>query len=279
MKLLITGSTGFTGIYATDHAIRNGYYVHSLKSNLLDFDNLLCEILSASPDLVMHLAGFSFPGHDSPLDFYEVNVLGTLNLINSLLRLPKSPSKVLLLSSASVYGEIDSPVMEDAVPKPCSHYGMSKFAMELLTEKYSNYLPIITARPFNYTGRGQTDYFLVPKIVAHFRAGKDYIELGDIKVEREFNDVRAIVKAYFALLEKGFAGETYNVCTGHSHSIEGLIEICKEIMGRDIKVYHNLNYSRTHEVSKLYGNPEKIMKIYSNIEEFTIRDTLKWMLR
>ena len=164
------------------------------------------------PEAAVHLAAISFVGHADTGAFYDVNVLGTLSLLESLVALPKAPRHILLASSANVYGNCDvSPISEERQPVPVNHYAMSKLAMEYMARNYLDRLPLFFVRPFNYTGLGQTGSFLIPKLVQHFAVNATCIELGNLDVEREFNDVRFVCDAYLKLLVNAVPGEVYNV--------------------------------------------------------------------
>ena len=167
------------------------------------------------PNYVVHLAAISFVGHGNADDFYRVNVVGTVNLLEALLKLEKKPTKVLIASSANVYGNCEiSPISESQQPLPVNHYAMSKLAMELMARTYLSRLPIFFTRPFNYIGLGQAESFVIPKLISHFTKKAEVIELGNLNVEREFNDVRFVCDAYLRLLDVAKPGESYNICSG-----------------------------------------------------------------
>ena len=157
MKLLVTGADGFTGRHFSSRAVKAGHEVVKLKADLLDREALHDEVLLVRPDLVVHLAAISFVGSPDKISFYAVNVIGTTNLLDAILALPKVPFKVLLASSANVYGNCDiSPIDEKVAPNPINHYAASKLAMEHIALTYKGKIPIIITRPFNYTGPGKT---------------------------------------------------------------------------------------------------------------------------
>ncbi|MES2636296.1 MAG: GDP-mannose 4,6-dehydratase, partial [Pseudomonadota bacterium] len=218
MKILVTGADGFTGQYFTKLAVNMGHTVIPLKANLNDIKSLNEEVLSVAPDAVLHLAAISFVGHDNDEEFYRVNVIGTTNLLNSIALLPNKP-RVLIASSANVYGTpVIEAINESVNPAPINHYAASKLAMEFMVKTWFNQLPIVITRAFNYTGAGQHENFLVPKIVAHFRRGNKIIELGNLDVSRDFSDVRDVVSAYLDLLMSDIHSLTVNVCSGNTVS-------------------------------------------------------------
>jgi GDP-6-deoxy-D-talose 4-dehydrogenase len=212
-----------------------------------------------SPDAVVHLAAISFVGHGDDLGFYGVNVIGTLNLLAALARLPRAPGRVLLASSANVYGNCAcSPIAETQAPAPVNHYAMSKLAMEHMARTYLDRLPIVFTRPFNYTGPGQAVNFVIPKLVDHFARRAPTIELGNLNVEREFNDVEMVCEAYLQLLVHGVPGETYNVCSGQPYTLQHVIDTLVQLTGHSPEITVNPAFVRANEVHRLCGNPAKL---------------------
>jgi GDP-6-deoxy-D-talose 4-dehydrogenase len=178
LKILVTGADGFTGRHFVAQALKAGHLVHALKADLTHPDALKAEVLMAAPDLVVHLAAISFVGHADTNAFYAVNVLGTTHLLDALAALPVTPSKVLIASSANVYGNAEcSPIAETQLPAPVNHYAMSKLAMEMMAKTYLDRLPLFFVRPFNYIGPGQEASFVIPKIVQHFVSKAHFVEL------------------------------------------------------------------------------------------------------
>lgn len=279
MKILLTGADGFTGLYLQEAAQAAGYEIWPLKADLLDKPAVFAELQHAQADAVVHLAAISFVGHAEEVDFYRVNVVGTLNLLDALSALTMRPSKVLLASSANVYGNCDaSPITEEQPAAPVSHYAMSKLAMEHLAKTYLDRLPLVFLRPFNYTGVGQASNFLIPKLVNHFAQRASKIELGNLHVQREFNDVRMVCCAYMALLENGLVGETYNICSGQPFALMDVIHELTEITGHTIDIQVNPAFVRAHEVQRLCGNPAKLWASSGALPVYALRDTLQWML-
>ena len=225
MRILLTGSEGFTGQVFAKRAVAAGHVIDALQSDLTHREALHQEVLALTPEAVVHLAAISFVGHASEAAFYAVNAVGTTNLLDALVQLPDRPARVLLASSANIYGNTaQSPINEDQPPAPVNHYGMSKLAMEFMARTYNDRLNLVLTRPFNYTGPGQDSHFLIPKLAAHFAMRAPSIELGNLDVEREFNDVRMVCDAYLLLLAHGEPGETYNICSGRPYALRHVIE-------------------------------------------------------
>jgi nucleoside-diphosphate-sugar epimerase len=279
MKILLTGAAGFTGLFFKSAAEAAGHQVVTLQSDLTNKAAVADEVVHAAPDMVMHLAAISFVGHSDETAFYGVNVVGTMNLLAGLAALSVKPRKVLLASSANVYGNCEaSPITETQLPAPVNHYAMSKLAMEFMGRTYLDRLPLVFSRPFNYTGPGQGPSFLIPKLVNHFVQRASVIELGNLHVEREFNDVRMVCNAYLSLLAHGVIGEVYNVCTGRTYSLQYVISLVSEITGHKMDVQVNSAFVRANEVHRLCGSPNKLLTVTGEMEKFDLADTLQWML-
>jgi nucleoside-diphosphate-sugar epimerase len=279
MKILLTGAAGFTGLIFKKQAEEAGHTVISLKSDLTDKAAVMSEVVNVQPAAVVHLAAISFVGHADEVAFYEVNVLGTLNLLAALTGLPVRPTKVLLASSANVYGNCDkSPISERQAPGPVNHYAMSKLAMEHLALTFVDRLPIVIARPFNYTGLGHDSRFIVPKIVEHFKRRAMEIELGNLNVFREYNDVQMVCKAYLGLLSLGIPGEIYNIASGRAVSIQTIISALEGLTGHKINVRVNPAFVRANEITTLSGSPNKIEALLGPLNHPSLEDTLGWML-
>lgn len=282
-KILLTGSRGFTGKHLIAEAIARKIEIVSLQSDIMDIEALEKEVLQSAPDAVIHCAGISFIASKDQEAFYRVHALGTSNLLNALTKLPQKPEKILLASSATVYGNAAlTPTPEDYPLKPTDHYAMSKVAMEEMAKTFFDSLPIIIARPFNYTGSGQHDNFLIPKLIRHFVQRIPTIELGNLNVEREFNDVSTICQAYLALLEHGVPGETYNVGTGKVRSLATVVDTLVQLTNHHIKITVNPDFVRANEVRRMCGDATKLRTLLSRhniaLQIPALEETLQKML-
>jgi nucleoside-diphosphate-sugar epimerase len=283
LKILLTGAAGFTGLFFRSAAEAAGNRVVALQADLTDNAAVADEMLQAAPDAVVHLAAISFVGHSDDTAFYGVNVVGTLSLLAGLAALPVKPTKVLLASSANVYGNCDaSPIKEDQPPAPVNHYAMSKLAMEHMARTYADRLPLVITRPFNYTGPGQDVNFVIPKLVEHFAQRAHSIALGNLNVEREFNDVQMVCSAYLQLLQHGEPGETYNVCSGQPYTLQQVIDTLTRITSHPIAVEVNPAFVRANEVHRLCGSPAKLQALFTRygctLNSPPLEDTLRRML-
>lgn len=279
MHTLVTGIEGFTGQFVKAELEANGHTVVGLSSDLTDAEAISNEILHLQPEAVIHLAGLAFVGENNVNAFYEVNLVGTRNLLEALARHASKLSSVLITSSANVYGNSTGGVLDESVsPNPSNDYAVSKLAMEYMTRLWSNKLSLCIVRPFNYTGVGQNDKFLIPKIVRHFRDQEPVIELGNLDVWREFGDVRTVAIVYRKLIENCPAGETLNVCTGQTYSLKEVIRLCEKLTGHKIEIKVNPEFVRENEVRELKGDNSKLIKLIENFPSYSFEETLSWML-
>jgi nucleoside-diphosphate-sugar epimerase len=138
-------------------------------------------------------------------------------------------------------------------------------------------LPIVITRPFNYTGVGQDENFLIPKIVAHFRRRDPEIELGNLDVWRDFSDVRMVADAYARLVTAAPVGKTLNICSGHVHSIQEVLEMMSDIAGYRIAVRVNPAFVRSSDVKRLSGSHRLLANEVGGLQEISMYETLRWM--
>lgn len=277
MRLLVTGADGFTGRQLLPRAKALGWDIAELTADLTDAEGVRAQVLTMEPNAVVHLAAISAVTHSDVDAFYRVNLFGTLNLLNALKELNQKPGCVLLASSANVYGNAEGLVSESVCPKPVNHYAMSKLAMEHMARTYSDCLPIVITRPFNYTGVGQDNRFVIPKVVEHFVQRAAAIELGNLTVEREYNDVRTVCDLYLKLLEKGQPGEVYNVCSGRPVALDTVLDLMASITAYRPEVKINSAFIRPNEIQRLLGDSTKLEQVVGTISWPKISDTLSWM--
>lgn len=277
--LLLTGADGFTGRHLAPAAFAQGYKLHALAADITDADAVMAEVAGAAPSHVIHLAAISAVTHADEMGIYRVNLFGTVNLLKALAALPYKVTKVLLASSANIYGNAaESPIRETHCPTPVNHYALSKLAMEHMAATFNDNLPIAIARPFNYTGVGHDGRFIIPKLIQHFVQKAPSIALGNLGVEREFNDVRSVCDAYLKLLEHGVAGQAYNVCSGQAVSLHAVLDILHELTGHFPDIEVNPAFVRTNEIQRLCGSPDKLATCIGPLHHPPLRETLAWML-
>jgi len=290
-RALITGINGFTGRYMAAELKAHGYEVIGLGSqpsdepgyhqiDLADGPGLRALLATLEPDFVVHLAALAFVGHGEPAAFYQVNLIGTRNLLEAIANCGKKPDCVLLASSANVYGNTSSGLLDESTaPAPANDYAVSKLAMYSMASLWRERLPLVIARPFNYTGVGQADNFLLPKIVSHFQRKAEEIELGNLDVWRDFSDVRALVRAYRGLLEARPVGQTVNVSSGKAHSLREVIAMCEALTGHKIEVKVNPAFVRANEVKTLCGDNSRLTSLVAGWKTPSLEETLGWMLK
>lgn len=290
-RVLITGLQGFTGRYMAAEMEAAGWEVWGLgaqavpdaprylQADLCNAAALSTAVARIRPDAVIHLAAIAFVAHGDADAFYRVNLLGTRNLLAALDACEHRPACVLLASSANVYGNAtEGRLGEDTPPNPANDYAVSKLAMEYMARLWLDRLPIVIARPFNYTGVGQSENFLLPKIVAHFRRRAERIELGNLDVWRDFSDVRAVVRAYRRLVEVCPVGQTVNVCSGRLHSLREVLAMVEQISSHALEVVVNPAFVRANEVRTLCGDAARLRGLIGDWDTPELQETLGWML-
>ena len=286
--MLITGLSGFTGRYLGEMYREKGWEVVGL-SNEEGKDTVVCDlqdkgetfraIENINPAGVVHLAGISSPAHEPAVDFYAINTIGTTNLLDALLENSDSIEKVVIASSANVYGRaMDAKISENTVCKPVGHYAASKMAMEHLVSTYYEKLPIVQTRPLNYTGPGQNLNFLIPKIVDHFKRRASEIALGNIDVERDFLDVRDVASAYCSIFAGTATSEVVNICSGKVIALKSIIDKLIDITGHKISVVVDPRFVRANDIKSLGGDNTKLSSLYGFSPHYEIEDTLITML-
>ncbi|MBS6361470.1 GDP-mannose 4,6-dehydratase [Burkholderia sp.] len=297
-RAFVTGLAGFTGHYMARQLTAAGYDVWGtvapgtprpddpslanctlLPVDLLDAEGLRAAAADARPDAVVHLAARAHVANDAPGPTYQVNVVGTRNLLAALAGLDRRPAAVLLASSANVYGNSTRGVLDEAVPpEPANDYAVSKLAMEHMARLWFDRLPIVIARPFNYTGVGQSEAYLLPKLAAHVARHAPRISLGNLDVSRDFSDVRDVTATYLRLLETAPAGETFNVCSERAYSLKEVLAMLSRIAGYVIDVTVDPGFVRHHEVKRLRGSREKLRRAVGELPVTPLDDTLRWMV-
>ena len=288
---LLTGARGFTGCHLRGELERAGYRVlgvvqeaaagaGEIALDLRDRDAVLRALAPLAPAVVVHLAGIAQVAHGDAAALYQTNLLATRHLLEALAQGATLPRAVLLASSGNVYGNCGAEVLDESMaPRPANDYAVSKLAMEHMARLWMERLPIVIARPFNYTGVGQGEDFLLPKIVGHFRRGARVIELGNTHVARDFSDVREVARCYRGLLETPAAiGQTLNVCSGTLTALDEVLALMRDIAGYAIEVRVNPAFVRGQEVARLRGSNARLRAVLDDAPgSIPLRETLRWM--
>jgi len=292
-SLFVTGLSGFVGQHLRRHAQDDDHGWRLIEPreryDLLRPDSLDAALADECPEAVIHLAGQTFvpEAFRDPGRTFEVNLLGTLNLLHALKRRGFAGT-FLYISSGDVYGmvdEVELPIDERRLPEPRNPYGVSKVAAELLCRQWSFAEPwrIMVARPFNHIGAGQGEAFVVPSVarqIVRIRRGLQAprLEVGDIDVSRDFLDVRDVLAAYFALLARGENGGVYNICSGHEYVVRDLIQRMATLAGVDLEIVQDPARMRRAEQRRVRGSFERLRRDTGWQPTLSIEDTLKTVL-
>jgi GDP-4-dehydro-6-deoxy-D-mannose reductase len=302
--VLITGGTGFVGTHLIQFLRSNASQIVVIASGdsksrqerepgaeyyQLDIrraDEVRSVVHSARPTEIYHLAGVSAVGAswNSPRLTFEVNVLGAYNLFEAAMSLA-SPPRILNVSTSQVYASSASMLNESSPVSPDNPYAASKAMAELLHVQYakSSGGGIITARSFNHTGPGQSPTFVLPSIAKQFaemEAGlrPPRLIVGNIEVKRDFTDVRDVVLAYSALLNKGRRAEVYNVCSGSAVRLSDCIRKFEAISGITVQISTDPERVRSNEVSQICGDATKIRKETGWSPQIPLEKTIRDLL-
>lgn len=254
---LITGISGFAGSYLaqylldrTDQKIVGTFHsgkgleafqshkdrIELVQVDLNKRDDVDSLITRVKPDVIYHLAALASPiqSFKDPALTFSTNITSQIHLLESLKEQQLTKTKILIVSSAEVYGIVDEsklPIDEQTPLHPTSPYAVSKIAQDYLGLQYylSYDMPIIRVRPFNHIGPRQTDSYVVSsfaKQIAEIERGKrePTVTVGNLSARRDFTDVRDIVRAYHVVLEKGTNGDVYNIGSGVSYPISEILK-------------------------------------------------------
>ena len=290
MRAFVTGGSGFVGTWLLAHLEEVGDEVtapgHAV--DVTDAAALGRAVTEARADAVYHLAGLAHVGRswEQPYEFFRVNAVGTLNVLEAARRCRPMP-RVLVVSSAEVYGTVKPdqlPLREDLPLRPVSPYAASKAAAEMVAvQAHLGYgLPVIRARPFNHVGPGQAPTFVVPavarRILAAVEAGNTALRVGNLSSRRDLTDVRDVVRAYRLLVERGESGEAYNVCTGADVAIADVVGRLLSLAGADLEFEADPELMRPADVPVLRGDPGRLRAATGWRPEVPLDDTLRAVL-
>lgn len=250
-KCYLFGIHGFIGRWLAEFLAGEGHEVAGLArrssaefaqrcpqvrvdiGDILDPEKVSSVIRAFKPDYVFHLAAQSSPQQswEKPEATFDVNVRGTLHVLDAVRVSGLSPViEVFLSSSEYASGDGEKPIREDHPLEPSSPYGISKLAAGQLAELYGKRysMKIIRVRPFFLIGPGKTDDVSSRfcRQIAWVEAGKaSEMKVGNLKVVRDFLDVRDGAEALWIAASRGRAGEVYNVASGKPCSVESLLDL------------------------------------------------------
>ena len=290
MRVLVTGASGFAGVYLCDALRAAGHEVVAaavggnvdVRLDVRDRAAVFQAIEQARPRGVFHLAAVAFvPAAERAAELADaVNRGGTANVLDAAFNVG---ARTLVVSSGAVYGsrtDAELPATEDTDPHPGNAYARSKLAAEAECAARRSRQEIVIARPFNHTGPGQSREYVCSDFAAQLAecaAGKREarIEVGDVNVERDFSDVRDIVGGYIAAFDRGRHGETYNLCSGRATPIRRVLEILVGFSGIDVNVVQAEERKRAGEVNRFYGSYAKAERELGWRPVRSLEDTLR----
>ena len=300
-KVLIFGCGGFVGKYLTDEFTSNGYEVTGSDIRVPEWADdqfISCDLLSAEdvkaviskvmPDIIVNLAAISSVGQSwkNPQLTISVNVIGSLNILQAVKDCSeegKSP-KVMFIGSSEEYAPASAPVSETSSLDSNSPYGISKMTQESFAALYGKEfgIDVYLVRAFNHTGVGQADNFVLPswcKQAAEIdKSGRPGVmNVGNLKVRRDFSDVRDIVRAYRLIVEKGQPGKAYNVGSGVAHSLEDMLKMITSLSSQEITVNVDPARIRPTDTPVICCDNSLIRSELGWAPEHDIFDTLKEM--
>jgi len=293
-RLMVTGLDGFVGRHVKQavESLRDGRFQLVEARGAIELREpatLQQAIEETRPDYVLHLAAQSFvpASVKDPRATYEVNFFGTLNLLQTL-KAGGFRGRMLYVGSAEEYGAVrdeDLPVVESCPLRPRTPYGVSKAAAELLCYQWTQDqgFDIVISRPFNHLGPGQAEHFVVPdfaKQVTEIKLGRrePVLKVGAIDVTRDFTDVRDVVQAYLALMERGESGEAYNVCSGREFSIREILEELIRLAEVECRIIVDNARLRAVERKRNRGSFEKLAKCTGWNPRITLTESLRDVL-
>jgi len=290
-KALITGITGFVGSHLAEYLIRENVEVYGTsrwrsktdntdhllgkiilqEADLLDAHSLYSIIDKVRPDFIFHLAAKSYvvTSWASPANTMETNLTGAVNLFEAV-RKTGHDCTIQIACSSEEYGKVlpnEVPIKETNPLRPLSPYAVSKIAMDYLGYQYheSYGLKVIRTRGFNHTGPRRGDVFAestFAKQIAEIEKGKrePVVMVGNLTAERDYTDVRDMVRGYYLAVLKGKPGEVYNICTGHAWKIQKVLDFLLGLSKVKIEVKEDPERLRPSDVPVLIGDNTKFVK-------------------
>lgn len=309
MKALVTGITGFAGSHLAELLLSKNCEVTGLSRGRRTDENVrhlagkidlvsvdvcnereLEELIGRKkPDVIFHLAGEA-SAHRSlrtPSEALLVNVVGSMHLVEAV-RKRSANSKLIIVTSSEVYGNVEPhelPLTEKSEFRPVHPYGVSKVALHYVGyEAVQAFgLNVVEARAFNHIGPRQGLDFVVPDFsrqLAEIMLGRqtNRIDVGDLSVERDFVDVRDVVRAYWMLAEKGNAGEVYQICSGTAHSIQFILDSLIRFANVQVSVSLAKEKIRPARMPKVIGSYEKIHEAVGWTPRIRLEESLQQTL-
>ncbi len=299
-RVLITGIEGFVGTHLCRYLAElghqvSGLYLHPPREHLpaelfpgdiQEFPRIKEILEQTRPEWLVHLAGVSSvaEAEKNPIPTYNINTLGTLKILLAVHQL-MLPCRILLISSADVYGRSNKIRLETDPPAPLTVYARSKLLAEEIGRLYYQtwQMDIVILRPFSHTGPGQAPRFIFPKVARHIaRVEKGQteprLEMGDLSVQRDYTDVRDIVRAYVLALENCISGETYNVTSGRAIRLKDGVDYLCRLTDKKIEIVSGNAEQRPYDIPFLSGDASKFTAITGWQPEIPFEKTLADLL-
>ena len=294
-RVLITGSSGFIGQVVLKEMLKNedidflaidtrkipNISIEKLELvSLLDKEKLMEIIKRYKPNIIIHLAAIALVTHDNVGEIYNVNVQGTENLLEVTQEYCDKGTRVILASTAGVYGNqnVDK-YREDLSYNPANHYSYSKMITEYISKQYKEDLDIVTIRPFNIIGVGQSEKFLVPKLVEHFADRKEKLSVGNISSFRDYVDVEYCAEVIMELISrKKLDFDILNICSGIPTNGEMIIQLLQEITDFKPEIEISSDFVRKNEVWRMIGDTTRLWEFMNNKKSQSVKDILVKML-
>jgi GDP-4-dehydro-6-deoxy-D-mannose reductase len=309
LKVFVTGIEGFVGRHLADHLLSAGYEVSGtvweesqvgplqerfdllrlFQADIRNRDVMSKVLKETGPDAIIHLAAQSsgFFSYQNPRLTFEVNVLGTVNILETVNKLTPD-ARVILVCSSDVYGKVDKemlPLKESTPFCPINPYSASKAAQDLLGVQYyySHGLNIVRTRSFPHTGPGQSAVFALSNFARQIAAIESQDDpkpmgVGNLDVVRDYLDVQDVVRAYEILINKGYAGDVYNIASGTGYRLGDLLDTMLTLSIKNIEVDRDPDLFRPSDIPILIGDSTKFRELTGWEPTVPIKDTLRRLL-